>query len=394
MAGRDETDQGLSRARVTAAGLDLLQAAGIEGLTMRALADSLGVKAASLYWHIRDRRELVELLAESLLGEVAPTESERPWRAAVSGLAADLAQMLASHRDSSRLLLEAPSAVERSPIFGRLCGLLEGAGLNSAQASETARMATFHVILDGLRDAPPVGLEGGRAAALVVETGTRGVTVKAGAAGNALVTVPREGTAPAAVSIAGDVVTVRRLRGIGRAEVELDPTRAWSVHVKGSTRSTALALSGLDIREVYIDGGASGVDCVLPAPRGVVSVHISGGVVGAKLHRPATAAVHAEVSPGAIRVRLDARSILMAATETHWESGGGTASSDRFEILISGGAVQVSLDDDAPTGPASSLDDGQGSGSVVVDSWPRALLALDVLLDGVERSVAGSHPTQ
>jgi TetR/AcrR family tetracycline transcriptional repressor len=390
MAGHDETDQGLSRARVTSAGLDLLQAKGIEGLTMRALADSLGVRAASIYWHIRDRRELVELLAESLLREVAPTEGDEPWRAAVTTLATDLRRMLAAHRDASRLLLETPSTVERSSIFEALRRLLEGAGLNSAQASETARMVAFHVVLDGLRDVPQVtDPEAGRPATLVLETGTRGVTIKAATTGNALVTVPREGTAPAAVSIAGDVVTVRRPRGIGRAEVELDPTRAWSVHVKGSTFSTELALTGLDIHEVYVDGGASRVDCVLPSPRGVVSVHISGGVVGAKLHRPATAAVHAEVSPGAIRVRLDRRSILMAATETHWESGGGAASADRFEILISGGAVQVSLDDNAPAtvrsepGPASKAPDAPE---------PSASVALDVLLDGVEsaRSRSGA----
>jgi hypothetical protein len=79
----------------------------------------------------------------------------------------------------------------------------------------------------------------------------------------------------------------------------------------------------------------------------------------------------------------------MAATETHWESGGGTASADRFEILISGGAVQVSLDDNAPAtvrsepGPASKAPDAPE---------PSASVALDVLLDGVEsaRSRSGA----
>jgi hypothetical protein len=39
-----------------------------------------------------------------------------------------------------------------------------------------------------------------------------------------------------------------------------------------------------------------------------------------------------EVSPGAMRVRLDRRSILMAATETHWGSGGVAAAPDRYEL--------------------------------------------------------------
>ena len=41
----------LDRARILAAALALLTQDGLEGLTMRRLAASLGVKAASLYWH-------------------------------------------------------------------------------------------------------------------------------------------------------------------------------------------------------------------------------------------------------------------------------------------------------------------------------------------------------
>ena len=47
---------GLSRERLVAAGLETLEADGLDGLSMRAVADRLGVKAASLYWHVRDRR--------------------------------------------------------------------------------------------------------------------------------------------------------------------------------------------------------------------------------------------------------------------------------------------------------------------------------------------------
>ena len=60
MAPEDERQQGLTRERLVSAALELIGEEGIEGLSMRALADRLEVKAASLYWHVRDRRELLE----------------------------------------------------------------------------------------------------------------------------------------------------------------------------------------------------------------------------------------------------------------------------------------------------------------------------------------------
>jgi TetR/AcrR family tetracycline transcriptional repressor len=405
MAVGGNTDQGLSRGRLTAAGLEVLQEQGLDGLTMRTLADRLGVKAASLYWHVRDRRELIELLATSLLAQVEPSAPDgaatmnESWRPEVVAAAASLSSMLQRYRDARRLLLEVPAAVEESAVFIRLRRILEGAGLAPAQAVEAARMIAFHAILDSGREtAASTGVQApGRPAVLIVDTGTRGVTVKVSAGGDELATARREKTAPAGISIAGDTVTVRRLRGIGRADVELNPGRAWTVHVKGSTLSTKLDLSGLDIREVYVDGGASRLDCILPLPRGVVPVHLSGGVVGARLHRPANAAVHAEVSPGAMRVHLDRRSILMAATETHWGSGGGAAAPDRYELEISGGAIQVTLDDDVP--PAASAQAaadeaglrgplGAPAPSAATASAEGGSFALELMLDGVERAIS------
>src|SRR6267143_2360396 len=80
---------GLSRASLVSAALGLVQDEGLEALTMRALANRLNVKAASLYWHVRDRRELLELLAESILEQVPATRGAT-WRPEVLNAAAAL----------------------------------------------------------------------------------------------------------------------------------------------------------------------------------------------------------------------------------------------------------------------------------------------------------------
>src|SRR5689334_17603739 len=95
---------------------------------MRALADRLHVKAASLYWHVRDRRELLELLAESILDGV-PAPDAQGWRDAVWNIANALQAAIASRQDARRILLEVPEAIEKSDSFVRMKRQLQSAGL-------------------------------------------------------------------------------------------------------------------------------------------------------------------------------------------------------------------------------------------------------------------------
>ncbi|WP_210428945.1 TetR/AcrR family transcriptional regulator C-terminal domain-containing protein [Nocardioides eburneiflavus] len=59
-------------------------ASGLDGLTMRALADDLGVEAMSLYHHLRGKEALLDGLVERLMAEVAEATSDLPageeWR--------------------------------------------------------------------------------------------------------------------------------------------------------------------------------------------------------------------------------------------------------------------------------------------------------------------------
>jgi AcrR family transcriptional regulator len=52
-----------STAKIVAAGRDILEAEGFEGLTMQRVATAVGVRAPSLYKRIHGRRELVRLIA-------------------------------------------------------------------------------------------------------------------------------------------------------------------------------------------------------------------------------------------------------------------------------------------------------------------------------------------
>ena len=60
----------LSRDAVTAAALALIDQRGLPAATMRAIAHRLGVKAHSLYTHIANREDLLDAVADRIVGEV------------------------------------------------------------------------------------------------------------------------------------------------------------------------------------------------------------------------------------------------------------------------------------------------------------------------------------
>src|SRR5258707_14521004 len=85
MSPEEERQRGLTRDRLVDAALELINEDGLDALSMRALADRLDVKAASLYWHVRDRRDLLERLAAAIV------ESTPPLRARGGGRRSDVA---------------------------------------------------------------------------------------------------------------------------------------------------------------------------------------------------------------------------------------------------------------------------------------------------------------
>jgi len=374
--GEDGRQPGLSRRRLVQVAQEMIGLEGLEALTMRGLADRLGVKAASLYWHVRDRGELVELLAQALLAEVRPAATRVGWRAEALAICSAVERLAARRRDAARILLEVPEAVERSGPHGRLREVLTSAGLPAGEAHEVSTMMLVYVLVGAARVTDQPALEADRPAVVAIDTGSRGVTLRAGAGMTGLIRVAHDPTSAAPAVVRGDRVVVRRLRGVRQGELELNPAHPWRVHVQAPTWNTVLNLPGLDVRNIHIDSGAARVECILPRPRGVVPIHVSSGVVGVRLRRPPGVPVVADISAGALRLKLDAFTVGAATTNAHWESTQDAADQDHYLLRISGGAVRVTLEEDA------SIDAERVPANPPV---PRSgvTAALNVLIDGV-----------
>jgi AcrR family transcriptional regulator len=368
----------ISRASLTEAALDLIQDEGLDALSMRTLADRIGVKAASLYWHVRDREELLELAGDALLARVAVRQNGRSWRESALALCAAVTAQLDRQRDARRVLMAAPGSVRRSAVFGRLVELLVAAGVDDGVAREVASMMLGFIVSQPAADLSEPPPRHGKLVTLAVDSGSRGVLVRAGAAMETLFQVPHDPAVAAPAVVRGERVVVRRLRGGKRGEVELNPAHPWRIQVQGPTWNTLLELGGIDLREIHVDSSATNLEVLLPRPRGVVPIHVSSGVVGVRLRRPPGTDVVATLRTGAVKTSLDAFTQRVAVTDTHWETPDAGRSPDRYELEISGGAVRVSLDDSAPDPPApASAQPADEVGREAVSA------ALEVLLDGV-----------
>ncbi|GAA2294581.1 TetR/AcrR family transcriptional regulator C-terminal domain-containing protein [Streptomyces kunmingensis] len=89
----------LTREQIVTAAIDLLDKEGTEALSMRKLGSRLDAGATSLYRHVANRDELIQLVVDDVYGEIElPATAGRPgWRAAVTGIAADLRAMTLRH---------------------------------------------------------------------------------------------------------------------------------------------------------------------------------------------------------------------------------------------------------------------------------------------------------
>jgi AcrR family transcriptional regulator len=73
----------LSRARVLSAAVALADVAGIDAVSMRRLAQELGVVPMALYKHVASKDELLDGMVDLVIGEIDPPVTDADWQSAV-----------------------------------------------------------------------------------------------------------------------------------------------------------------------------------------------------------------------------------------------------------------------------------------------------------------------
>lgn len=94
----------LRKANVVDGALELLDAEGLDGLTMRKLGAALDVHAGALYRHYPSKEALLDAMADKLLEGVADEVPDGPWEEQLVALAGRYRAALLTHRDGARVV--------------------------------------------------------------------------------------------------------------------------------------------------------------------------------------------------------------------------------------------------------------------------------------------------
>lgn len=100
----------LSRDQIVDAAIRVLDTEGLDALSMRRLGQELGSGATSLYWHIRNKDELLDLVLDRVIGEVIPDlEPGLGWRQISEVAARSLRRVLVEHRGIAPIMGARPT---------------------------------------------------------------------------------------------------------------------------------------------------------------------------------------------------------------------------------------------------------------------------------------------
>ena len=132
----------ISRAQIVEAALRALQTTGFEQMTIRSLANDLGVAPMSLYRYIRDKDDLMDEVVEELLIQRQPMPGTRgTWQARLSEAAEGLRRLLLDEPGALYVYLRhpvvSPTAIRRMEL---MLEILREAGFD-APSSKTAFLA-------------------------------------------------------------------------------------------------------------------------------------------------------------------------------------------------------------------------------------------------------------
>jgi AcrR family transcriptional regulator len=87
----------LSRERLLGAAIAVADAGGIAALTMRSLADELGVKPMSLYHHVANKEAIIDGVIDVVFGEIDLPPADEDWRSALRRRAHSARAVLRRH---------------------------------------------------------------------------------------------------------------------------------------------------------------------------------------------------------------------------------------------------------------------------------------------------------
>jgi AcrR family transcriptional regulator len=129
--------------------LRLIRADGVTSLSMRRLAQELGVAPMSLYHYVRNKDELLDRVVDALLSRIpSPEARHESWQEQLRAYGMAVLEQLSWHPGIARVVTERPPTVESRRLIVHVGDVLCAAGFSEHRAALC--LATFNTFLYGV----------------------------------------------------------------------------------------------------------------------------------------------------------------------------------------------------------------------------------------------------
>ncbi|MFR9728285.1 TetR/AcrR family transcriptional regulator C-terminal domain-containing protein [Saccharopolyspora sp. MS10] len=126
----------LDPAVVVAEAVRVLDERGLESVSLRAVADRLGVRMNTVLWHVKSKARLREMMADAIIGEVGFEDLPGRWDRRLRELLHRLRRVLLSHPDGAVLVAGAHAADPHALRFAEeITATLLRAGFGTRETS-------------------------------------------------------------------------------------------------------------------------------------------------------------------------------------------------------------------------------------------------------------------
>jgi AcrR family transcriptional regulator len=147
MAHDVKTRRGLTPERVVDAALEVADADGIDALSLRRLAASLGVTPMAIYRHVRNKSHLLDLMAERLLEDIdTAADDTTTWQDRLRRLLGSYQAVAAAHPAAPFLLSRPFVSPSEPPVTEALLAIFHDAGFDARHSARLLQVISGMVL--------------------------------------------------------------------------------------------------------------------------------------------------------------------------------------------------------------------------------------------------------
>ena len=137
----------LDRDRILRTAIALADEGGLDALTMRRLAQKLGVEAMSLYHHVRGKEDLVGGMVDVVVAEMEVADAEGDWKEALRRSAISAHDVLGRHPWAPGLIMSPQAGGDaRLRYMDGLLGALRRGGCSAVLTHHAYHALDSHIV--------------------------------------------------------------------------------------------------------------------------------------------------------------------------------------------------------------------------------------------------------